>query len=517
MPKVVWTIDGDARPLERKLKKTDALAEKTGSKLQNLGGKKGGGGGGGFAALGARALPFAAIAAGAGVAIAGLAKMGGQRETTRIQFQTLLGSAEKGNRTLEQLAEFANSTPFSNEEVNQAGKTLLAFDVRAEDLSKRMRMLGDISAGTGKSFKDVAEIFGRIKQNGRLMGEELNRLIDGGFNPLGIISEKTGKSVSQLRKEMSKGLITFDMVDDAFKTATSEGGKYFQMTQKLSESFEGKLSTALGKGNFLIQKIGEKTLPLFTAALDGVIGAIDWLDDTVKRLRLSALTDSFNDVWVAIKPVRDLLSSVTSDVSGLTDEFNVLQVVIDGQTILWKTLLLPMKGFIRLGKLLIGTADNIKAAFSGLSDIIDGAFELNPTKIAEGFKKAKNQIGGGIDEVLLGLEDFGRQEAKEYADILKNFGRLQDKEGSTGGTNLSSPGAGVASSSVQQPTSARRTSVGGGISGGGGVRNLQVDIGSLVENVTFDSTGGESEAELQDRLTRVLVGAVNNFERLAGG
>ena len=78
----------------------------------------------------------------------------------------------------------------------------------------------------------------------------------------------------------------------------------------------------------------------------------------------------------------------------------------------------------------------------------------------------------------------------------------------------------TAGNGQQAPTATsqtKRTSVGAGISGGKDIKNFQIDISSLVENITFESTGGESDQELQDRMTRVLVGAVNNFERLAGG
>ena len=178
----------------------------------------------------------------------------------------------------------------------------------------------------------------------------------------------------------------------------------------------------------------------------------------------------------------------------------------------------PIKGFITLSKLLIQAAGEIAKSFEGLADIIEGAFNLDPQMIKKGFMQAKNQVGTGIDTVLLGLEQFARDEAQGFKSVLSNFGRLKgDDEKAAAAANATAGGAAALSSGSSPTSAATRTSVGGGISGGKDIKNIQVDIKSLVENITFESTGGESDQELQDRMTRVLVGAVNNFERLAGG
>lgn len=51
------------------------------------------------------------------------------------------------------------------------------------------------------------------------MGQDLNQMINAGFNPLQVISEKTGKSIAVLKKEMEQGAISSEMVADAFAAA----------------------------------------------------------------------------------------------------------------------------------------------------------------------------------------------------------------------------------------------------------------------------------------------------------
>jgi hypothetical protein len=68
---------------------------------------------------------------------------------------------------------------------------------------------------------------GAEKDNEVINADDPKNRDNAGFNPLTIISEKTGKSISQLKDEMSAGAITVDMVFDAFASATAEGGGKF--------------------------------------------------------------------------------------------------------------------------------------------------------------------------------------------------------------------------------------------------------------------------------------------------
>lgn len=172
--------------------------------------------------------------------------IGVKAEQTRVQFETFLGSTEKAKQLLGELTKFSVETPFSPDQINSAAKALLSFGVAQKDILPTIKILGDVSSGTGKDLAELAIIFGQIRSTGRLMGQDLLQLINAGFNPLQVISEQTGKSMGQLKKEMEKGLISFDMVEDAFKKATSAGGLFFNSTQNQAKTTAGLLSTVQG-------------------------------------------------------------------------------------------------------------------------------------------------------------------------------------------------------------------------------------------------------------------------------
>lgn len=207
-------------------------------------------------------------------------ELGIKQEQLNIAFNTFLGSAEKGKAVLKELTKFSIVTPFTPDQVNSAAKALLAFGVQGNELIPVLKMLGDVSSGTGKDLTEMAIIFGQIRSTGRLMGQDLLQLINAGFNPLQVISQKTGRSMRALKDDMEKGAISFQMVSDAFKTATSEGGLFFNLMEKQSATVGGKLSTIEGN----IEEIGKKLFENNSGPVADLVGLTADLTSNVEGL-----------------------------------------------------------------------------------------------------------------------------------------------------------------------------------------------------------------------------------------
>ena len=179
-------------------------------------------------------------------------------------FNVLIGNTTLAKTFLEDLSKFAASTPFTIPGLADASKTLLAFGVMSSEVIPIVSMLGDVSQGNEEKLKSLALAFGKVESQGKLTGEELNQMIDSGFNPLEHISEKTGKSMGELRKEMEKGSITSAMIREAFVAATSEGGKFFEMTKKQGLTFNGVMSTMQDAVDDLYRRFGKPVIEALT-------------------------------------------------------------------------------------------------------------------------------------------------------------------------------------------------------------------------------------------------------------
>ena len=79
-----------------------------------------------------------------------------------------------------------------------------------------------------------------------MSGQDLLQFINAGFNPLKELEKMTGKTYAELQDMMSKGQIGFDAVATAINHATSAGGSFEGMSDKLSQTVSGKFSTLVG-------------------------------------------------------------------------------------------------------------------------------------------------------------------------------------------------------------------------------------------------------------------------------
>jgi tape measure domain-containing protein len=163
-------------------------------------------------------------------------------EDLTMQFETLTKSASITKRLLDEFRKEAAKSPLSIEDYAQAGKLLLNFGTNVDDVMPRLKTLADVSMGNSDRFAGLALAFAQTTAKGRLMGQELNQMTERGFNPLQIISKKTGISVGDLMKRMEEGKIDIKAVAEAFRIATSKGGNFYQAIEKGATTTSGKIA-----------------------------------------------------------------------------------------------------------------------------------------------------------------------------------------------------------------------------------------------------------------------------------
>ena len=165
----------------------------------------------------------------------------GEFQSMDTAIETMVGK-DMANRLIPQIKELAKISPLTVSDMVGAEKMMLGFNIQAEDTIRYLQALSDISMGDSVKFKSLTLAFSQMSAAGKLMGQDLNQMINAGFNPLQIISEKTGKSIAALKEEMSKGAVSAEMVQQAFIDATSAGGKFYNMSTNASKTINGQIS-----------------------------------------------------------------------------------------------------------------------------------------------------------------------------------------------------------------------------------------------------------------------------------
>jgi tape measure domain-containing protein len=230
-----------------------------------------------------------------------------QVEDATIAFEVLTGSAKDGALLFEQIRRFAAESPVTFSNAAEATKTMMSFGVAAQDVQKNLQMLSDVTGGNNDRFKMLSLAFSQTSAAGRLMGQDLLQMINAGFNPLQQISKTTGESMIELKKRMEDGGISAQEVRQAFMNATSEGGMFHGMTERLAETVSGKLNIALSDLEQKAASAGQAMGPLLIQLLDTFTRLKPILDAVIN------LIDGISQgLGFAIAVVTDLINSVTN-------------------------------------------------------------------------------------------------------------------------------------------------------------------------------------------------------------
>ena len=245
-------------------------------------------------------------------------------ESYLANLTTLLGgNQQEAQKLLDTLKEMANTTPYEATDLVKATQKMMAFGISADDSLKYLNMLGDVSMGDANKLDSLTLAFSQIGASGRASMEDINQMIDQGFNPLTVISEKTGESMADLRDRVSEGGVSFEEIAGAFETATSEGGTFYQSMDKASQTTEGKISTLKDGFNTALGSMTESLLPFVTEAVNGLTKVADWfanLDEDGKRAVLIIA-----GIALAIGPVTTAIGTLIKVGSGIKSLVTIIK------------------------------------------------------------------------------------------------------------------------------------------------------------------------------------------------
>ena len=183
-------------------------------------------------------------------------------ESYLTNFKVMLGNEELAAEKLSELRKIAASTPFALSDLTEGTQTLLQFGIAADDTTGVLKQLGDISLGNADKLQTLVRAYGKMSSAKKVTLENVNMMIDAGFNPLNQICEATGESMSDLYKRISDGKVSFSELQAAVSAATSEGGQFYNGMLEASQTFSGRISTLKDNVSALT---GELTSGLFAA------------------------------------------------------------------------------------------------------------------------------------------------------------------------------------------------------------------------------------------------------------
>ena len=304
--------------------------------------------------------------------------------------------AEKAAEMVAKLNEFTAKTPFQLEQVATVGRQLLAAGVPVEDVTAKLKILGDIASAANIPLTDMGAIFAKSKNLGKAMAEEINQLAGRGIPIIRILSKQLNVNESDIMDLASKSKISFKLIEQAMIDMTKKGGFAHRAMINQSKTLTGTISTL--KDNFVLTTaaIGDEFLPEAKAFAHTVMNALHRVHEWVKNNR--ELTKTILKVVGAAAVAVPAIVAIGAAVAGVALLVSNIGIVA------------MIGALVTVSALLYKNWDKVNAGFSKFGGIIKGAF-----------KTAVDFVKGALDDFLRYFNIFDSFFKKYKSDMATTF------------------------------------------------------------------------------------------------
>lgn len=386
-------LDEYARSVNDAGKKSEETSEKTGKLAEKL--KTG---------LATASKVGAAAIGAASTAIGALGKIGldynSQMEQYTTNFTTMLGSQEAAVQKVQELKEFAASTPLSMDDLAKGTQTLLAFGVESENSTGILRQLGDIALGDADKMQRLSTAFGKATAAGKVTGDTVQQMIDAGWNPLIQISQSAGETMEETQKRMSAGKISVEELQAAMEAVTSGTGQFAGGMEAASHTTQGLISTLQDNARALVGEV-------FQPISDGLLGQV--LPGAIEAI--SGLTTAFRENGISgmIEAAGGIVGSAIGEFTNALPQFVNTAVEI-------------------VKSLVTGIKDNLpqiaEGAVTTVETLADGIIDMLPSIIETGLKlivALANSLITHLPQLIVKIPEIIRAIVRGFSQGMPNI------------------------------------------------------------------------------------------------
>lgn len=344
-------------------------------------------------------------------------KLAADAEQAEIAFTTMLKSGTAARRVLGELEQFAASTPFQLTDLQDGAKQLLNAQVPTEQLTAKLRMLGDIAAGTGKPINDFVRIYAKVKATGKVSLETLNQLAERGVPIYSALSGAMGVSREEMLKMISSGKVGFDDLNRALESTATGAGVFAGGMAAQSTTIAGLWSTLKDNVSFAMRELGMQVSQAFDfkGIMNNGIALFQSLRTGIASASpvFTALATTVNAAFGAIWEVVSVVATSISSAMGLTGG-NIMRSLMEALAVAtWvfksypdiaelaftKMSLFAVQGFGVIAHFLTGTIPALLSWFgNNWKDVFFTAFDVVMTVF--------ENIGKNVRNIMSSIWDF---------------------------------------------------------------------------------------------------------------
>ena len=342
-------------------------------------------------------------------------------EKLRTTLDVLTGSAEAGASAFERLVQFSATTPFQLPDLVRANNTLMGFGLTADQAFESLKSMGDIAAVAGGDLDRIAVAFGQSAAAGRVMNQDLLQFINNGVPILELLANTMGVTTGEVKQLSSEGKVTFDVLQQAFIDATSEGGKFEGGMKTLSKTLGGTFSTLKDNVNIALADFGtaivdafnlSENIPKLTAFVGDLSEKFKNLSPEIRRtiIIFAALLTGIGPLLIIVGKLSIGIGAVAKGLPFVVKGFKALNLAMRANPIIAvaSALLLVAGAFIKIGK---------ARREAKLNDLRSDMEALSDTEAAQSLEDLNKQLDEENKKLLAANDKRGRgrQKAQELS------------------------------------------------------------------------------------------------------
>lgn len=341
-------------------------------------------------------------------------------EQSQIAFTTMLGSAEEAKSLLQDISQFAATTPFQLPEVEAGAKQLLAMGSETGNLVDELRMLGDVSAGLNVPMERMILNFGQVRLQGKLTGRELRDFSVAGVPLIDELAKTLGVAKEEIADMVTKGEVSFDDVLAAFRSMTSEGGRFNNLMQAQSQTTAGQWSNLKDTITLLAREIGQQLLPMANQFLAWAQQAVAWF---------TALDPGTRNLIFLFAGLAAVVGPLLILAGALIGALGTISTALAGVGLSLSGILLPVLAVIAVGAALylawqnnfLGIRDLVAKVWSAMKPVFDTIKKVLDTVIPIALSVLSQYWNGVLLPALQRVWQFLQQHVFPLFQSIGNF------------------------------------------------------------------------------------------------
>jgi tape measure domain-containing protein len=249
-------------------------------------------------------------------------------EQVAIGFEHIYGGARKAKKMLEDLANFAKTTPFELVNVEQAALRLKAYGFAAEQVIPMLTDVGDATSALGTGQEGINRItlaLGQMRSAGRMNSRDMLQLTEAFVPAWDYVAQALNTTTGRVREMTEKGLVPAELAIAAIRKGMQKdfGG----MMSAQMDTLNQMVSNLKDEFTLAAREVGTKMLPalkkIVAWASDALpkfkaffLGAIEGSNNFGKAIRnIGVVINTF--VIPAIKFIADAVGLVVSTVTDM--------------------------------------------------------------------------------------------------------------------------------------------------------------------------------------------------------